>query len=248
MPNYALPSRRPRGGVRLPQLGFRTFLNVLVKIAQAGVPQTFDAAAFDGEGTSRTMTTLYRHALLFLGLMDHDGRPTDAMYEFARLDEAGRKKFLYEVGLQAYAPIVEVARRNGSQEELNQAVEASGLSGSSIEKGANFYVAFAEYTGLPISQQFRRPRGSRGESARTTPNRRRESGRRRVPSAAEDSRQSLQNGVPSAFEERRAAYADLLMQLATQSAGQDGEVNPDLLDRIERTLGMGGIAPGSSHG
>lgn len=230
-------------GIRLPIPGFKTFRASLDQVAAEPLASEFNADAFSLLGVSPTMQSLLRNAMHFLGLVDAERRPTTAMYDYVRMDDNGRRRLLQKLGAEAFRPIIELAAAQGTDDDLRELVSSMGSRGSSADKAANFYIAFAEYAGLPISANFSKPRGMGDEAARATQRRR----TRNKPTVAED-KPALYKSNGTAENDRVEAYYTLLMQLATAAANRDEQVSSDLLDRIERTLGMGVQSTRSTRG
>lgn len=169
-----------------------------------------------------------RGALKFLGLMDDERRPTPSLHVLVAADDAERKDLLRAVTKEKYAEAIQLGEANGTQGQLEDVFRRGGLSGATVTKAVAFYLGLAEYLDLPVSKYFTRTRstaGSGGSSPRRTIRRKRPQAKVEPPRQAQDA---------SPLDAKKSAYIDMLMNLA---ANNDGVVQTDLLDRIERALG-----------
>lgn len=214
-------------------MSFTGFRSLLDRLGNEGLPQVFDRSFF-GE-YSGSLIAQIRGTFRFLDLIDEDKRPTDQLRAIIDADEQGRIALLRKVAEEKYASALALGA-DATQGQLAEVFRVAGLSGESLTKAINFYVGLADYVNLPVSPFFKRPTvrvstGS-GNGPRRTSSRRRKPSNVPVEPPAAQGQQSV-----SPIEEKRSAYIDLLMKLAEQSGANGGEVQQDLLNRLERALG-----------
>lgn len=230
--------RTAQGVPRKPALGCKTFLTGLDELADEGGVFDANLSSVEALGGSATRS-LMRDALVFFGLIDRNYRPTSVFAQFRAADHANRVLILEQLGREAYADVIALAERDASAEELEEMFAHQGATGSTAEKWTNFYVMFARYTGLPISKGFKRPRGFKEPL-----------GPQRQERSSE-SRAELQGPVAtdqdppksSANSDQLTEYYRLLMTMAKGTVERGEQVPEDLLNRLERTLNIGGQKP-----
>ena len=217
-----------RGPV-VPYMSFQGFRNLLDRLKSDGLPQVFDASFFPQY--SGSLIAQIRGTLKFFDLIDDDKRPTPTFGKLASAEEPDRINILRGLVLERYADALALGD-NATQGQLADVFRSTGLSGASITKAITFYVGLAEYVDLPVSPYFKKGKirsSSAGGGSRS-------SRRRRSSSASDTQPVQVPQSTPSPMDQKRSAYIDLLMKLATQS-GEQGEVQDKLLDRLERALG-----------
>lgn len=218
--------------VTVPYMSFQGFRHLLDRLGTDGLPQVFDRSFF-GE-VSGSLVAQTRGTLKFFDLIDDDKRPTELLRTVASAEGDERITVLRELAEKKYSDVIALGT-DATQGQLVEAFRATGLSGQSVTKAISFYMSLADYTGLPVSPFFRRA------PARTTPSstnasRRGSSRRKRTPVSPEPTAPPVAHRPVDSLGEKKSAYIDLLMKLAEQS-GEKGEVQADLLDRLERALG-----------
>jgi hypothetical protein len=214
----------------VPYMSFMGFRHLLDRLGNDGVPQVLDKSFF--RQSSGSLVAQTRGTLKFFDLIDEDRRPTSALDELVNADESRRIEILRGLTEVKYADAIALGV-NATAGQLAETFRSSGLTGSSLHKAMTFYVGLAEYVGLPLSPFFKQA-GSRvsagnGSSPRRTTRRRKPPGQPAAPSAPPPP-------APPPIEVKQSAYIDLLMKLAESSA-EKGDVQKDLLDRLELALG-----------
>ena len=219
-----------RGGT-FPYMSFGGFRSLLDRLASDGLPQIFDRSFFGDSSGSLIAQT--RGTLRFLDLIDEEKRPTNWLREITNADEPQRVAILRDLTEEKYADVIKLGA-NATQGQLAQTFSATGLSGASITKATTFYLGLADYVGLPVSPYFKRgpvrsPTGN-GSTTRRSSRRKKPLGSPEPPPVQQVQQQPDPIGV------KRSAYIDLLMKLVERNA-ENGQVQQDLLDRLERALG-----------
>lgn len=221
-------------GATAPYMSFVGFRNLLDRFASDGLPQIFDRSFF-GDLSGSTVAQI-RGTLKFFDLIDDDRRPTEILRTIAAADtEVLRVEIMRDLTQKKYSNAIALGV-DATQGQLVDVFRASGLSGESVTKAITFYLGLTDYTGLPTSPFFKktatRPPTVNGNIPR------RSSSRRRKPLGTPPPAQPTtpEGHSSNTLGEKKSAYIDLLMKLAEQSA-EKGEIQSDLLDRLERALG-----------
>lgn len=218
--------------VTVPYMSFQGFRHLLDRLVTEGLPQLFDRSFF-GE-VSGSLVAQTRGTLKFFDLIDDDKRPTELLRTVASTEGDERIAILRELAEKKYSAVIALGT-DATQGQLVEAFRATGLSGQSVTKAISFYMSLADYTGLPVSPFFRRaPARTTASSANSS--RRASSRRKKPPIPPESTVSPVVHRAVDSLGEKKSAYIDLLMKLAEQS-GEKGEVQADLLDRLERALG-----------
>ena len=225
-------------GPTAPYMSFLGFRNLLDRFGSEGLPQLFDRSFF-GE-VSGSLVAQTRGTLKFFDLIDEDRRPTDLLRAVAASDSEKRIEILRELTQKKYSSVVALGV-DATQGQLVESFRQTGLSGESITKAITFYLGLAEYTGLPVSPFFKkafvRPPSGNGSSPRRSSAR-----KKKIPTPQPPVQPIIsERHQTNTIEEKKTAYIDLLMKLAEQSA-QKGEIQSDLLDRLERALGYDSLS------
>jgi hypothetical protein len=217
-------------GPTYPYSSFQGLRSLFDRLRDDGLPQVFDRSFFGDQSGSLIAQT--RGTLRFFDLIDDDKRPTDRLRQLARADETDRVAILRDLAVTKYADVIALGN-NATQGQLTQTFTASGLSGGSIPKATSFYLSLSEYVGLPVSPFFKKTAGrsTSGNGAGRRPAR-----RKKVPDQSERPPNKEPERQPDSLATKRSAYIDLLMKLTEQSAG-DGQIQENLLNRLERALG-----------
>lgn len=218
--------------VTVPYMSFSGFRNLLDRLSGEGLPQLFDRSFF-GE-VSGSLIAQTRGTLRFFDFIDDDRRPTDLLRAITSTDESGQVGMLRDLAEKKYAAVIALGV-DATQGQLVEAFRSTGLSGQSVTKAITFYISLADYTKLPVSPFFKKAPArlspGNGSSARRSSSRRKRAATQPEPVVS----QAVQRPVDS-LEEKKTAYIDLLMRLAEQS-GEKGDIQADLLNRLERALG-----------
>lgn len=223
----------------VPYMSAKGLLNLLDKLQQDTIPSAFDRSFFGAQ--SGSLVAQVRVTFKFFGFIDEARRPTGFLREVVAADADGRKALLRQVIEPAYADVIELAHANGTAGQLQELFRQRGLSGGTVQKGIAFYFGMAEYLDLPMSPYFKRGRASGGTNGGT----RRVVRRRKATETPKSPPPSPTPRQDTSLAGKKAAYIDMLMAIAQKSA-ENGEVQAELLDRIERALGYpdeAGVGP-----
>lgn len=185
--------------------------------SQAGTVQTYLISAFKG-----------------FGLIDDDNRITP-FFKGWDPDPATRPEQIAALLRTYYPTMVALGTTNATPAELSDAFAEAfpSVTGESRVKAMRFYLAAAEYAGLPRSSLWKAPRAAGSSGGARKP-------RGRKPNSTNG------GGTPPppprhGSADMKQRYFDLLLKKAEASE----EIDTDLLDRIERVAGIEGQPHGS---
>ena len=217
-----------------PYIPWKTFFSVLLQMEEEGLPARIDRSYLhnrSGNDQSYLISTLKS-----FGLIDEQG---EVRPELTRLvhEKDSRPGQIGALLRANYTEAVELAQ-NATQLQLDEVFrESYGLTGDTMRKAERFFLHAAEYAGIQLSPHFKTTRGTSA-----TPSSSRRSGARRNPRPPRDEQTGSQRNLSgkSQTTDMRQAYFELLRKKAEESP----ELNADLLDRIERLIGL---ADGGNH-
>jgi len=131
-------------------VSFRTFLNFLEWLEEAGVPSRLDRT-FWGERLSGATGIQLMGALRFLGLIDGSNRPQQKLQDMARNPDK-RRAILREHLLRCYARAVQnLDLERASLGELQEQFRIYSIEGETLRKALAFFIHAAEYSGMQLS-------------------------------------------------------------------------------------------------
>jgi hypothetical protein len=216
-------------GARLapPYFPWNALLSIVQRMATEEPPTRIDKSYLD-KHSGATQTAILS-GLRWLDLIGEDGRLTEAFIRLAEADDAQRKQAIGDLLRSRYGVIVEMGTTNATQQELEEAFKAQFDSqGETRRKAVAFYLKAAQYAGVPVSRHWKTPR--------TTVPRSGTRGRRGAkPGTGQDSQHVAR--TPSVSEDdMKRIYFNLLVEKAQQAEKPES----DLLNRIERVIGISG--------
>lgn len=224
----AMPSARQ---VPTPYSSFKSLDTLVRRLEQHGIPDQFDGTFFgnaSGSYISQTRTTLKA-----LGMIDENKRPTRVLRDYVEADERHRKQMLMSLLMEVY-PDATALSLTATQGQLAEVFRKRGLGGDTVQKGIAFYLQMAEAAGVPTSKYFKQ-RISGGSNGSRKTRKRADAPPPSDPSADQQAGPKVTSA--DGVEAKKLAYIDLLMKMAEGTSSDDGP-KPELLDRIERALGM----------
>jgi len=215
-----------------PYVAFGTLTNQLERMEREGVPARVDTSYLVGmAGGTRSQ---FKVCLRSLGLIDEDSYATDTLIQLAKNPE--RRPELLASILRSKFPELTALNGSATRGQLEERMAGYGLSNADTRRKAiGFYLAAADYAGIPLSPHLRPTKrtGASGASRRPRPV------RKQAPASRATRRGdtvAAQEGTPS---DTRRAYFDHLLTLSQQAPD-----DKDLLDRIERLIqASGGTVP-----
>lgn len=202
-----------------PYTSFRTLLNLLTRFEEsAAVPPQIDRSVLGGSEGQKTQVLA---ALKFFGLIDGSGI-VQPLFERLALNLKDRPKLIRELLAEHYPDATALAEEHATTQQLEHTFQP--LTGQTLRKAIAFYLHAAQFAKHPLSQHFKIPR-SRGQSKNRKPKASGGKKRVKVTHTAEE--------PSSTIEDVRGRYLNMLLE----KAQSEGELNEELLDRIERLLG-----------
>ncbi|GGD15540.1 DUF5343 domain-containing protein [Nocardioides daphniae] len=227
-----------RQGSGAPYMSYKGFLNLLTRFSEEGLPGRFDGSYFGN--ASGSLVAQVRGSMRFLDLIDEEKHPTDLLKTITEASEDERKQYLKMIFEEKYADALALSK-NATAGQLAEVFRDRGLSGATVQKAITFFLGMADDVGVELSPHFKKGRvaasngGSRKRrAAKTAP---------AAPTPAPTPH--VVEPKVSSVEAQKAAYVNMLMDLATKD-NADANSQQTLLDRIEKALGIG--APGAGGG
>jgi hypothetical protein len=205
-------------GFTAPYVSWGSFKNLLDRMGEEGLPLRIDRSYLSNMAGS-TQSHLLK-ALRELDLIDKHARPTDALKALVANAES-RPERIGELVRAYYADAVNLGA-NATQSMLEELfADSYNVSGSTRRKSIAFFLAAAKFGEVPVSLHFKTPK-------RTSSN---GSGAKRKPKKQDDP-PPPPPATPTTMDDPKKAYVDLLLKKASE------ELDPELLDRIERVIGI----------
>jgi len=217
-----------------PYIPFKTLMNLIVRMEDEGLPRRVDRSYLNN--MSGAMQAAVMASLRSLGLTGTNGETLSPLAELVD-DGDNRAVIMRDVLAKRYQWAITLGEESATQSELDEAFRDQGISGSTLRKAVAFYLRAAKYAELPLSPFFQTPREDGG-----TPRKRAASGGRRPKRrAAAGAPLSVEPTSPIAVRpadgsDMKRAYFEMLLEQA--KAAPNGTPDADLLNRIERLLGI----------
>lgn len=210
-------------------ISWATFLNTIDKIA-GEMPTRVDRTYLDSQAGS--VQTYLISALRGFGFIDGDQRTdTENMKGWASAVPEARPGFMAELLRRYYPSMIELGTSNSTPGELADAFAEAfpAIAGESRTKAVRFFLSAAAYAGVQTSPMWKAVKAPRGTS--------RKAGARSRKAGTSGGGEKPPEPKPSTSPDAmKKAYFDLLLQ----KAGESEQVDTDLLDRIERLVGLDG--------
>lgn len=210
-------------------LSWTTFQNVTDELRAKGSPRKLDRTVLPGKSGSTQQQ--YIAAARFLGMVDAEDRPT-ARFK-AYVEEPDRQQeMMREIVQEKYAGALALGM-DATPGDLIEYFRNAGLTGQTGRKAMAFFLNAARFAGIPVSSHWPQTRpgvGGRARSNGTTAPRKRATRRKTedtTPSPSVDE---------TTTQDPKARYINLLLDKAQE------DFDTDLLDRIERVIGIDGGA------
>lgn len=222
-----------------PYFPFRSLTNLLVRMETEDIPRRLDRGYLSnmaGGSIAQFLT-----GLRSLGLIDSEERPRPELVELVKAGDQ-RPQLIADLIQAKYPWAIELGEAKATHQELEEAFRARGPSGSTLRKAVAFYLAAARYAGLPLSPFFKetRPGGDGAAASRRAGSRRKKKDGQ--PGGADQVPERPLAPKTDDTTSMRRQYFELLKAKAEAS----DQVDTDLLDRIERLIGvMEGDAKGA---
>lgn len=221
-----------------PYASFKTFKSLIDRLDKDGVPGRFDASYFTQY--SGAVKSQIKITLRALELMDDDDCATDSLSQLIATQGEDRQQLMRQIFTRHYRDALSLPD-NATSLQLSEVFKNRGLTGDTVNKATSFFLAMADYAGQPVSPFFKQVRtrnaSKPGGARRPRPSR---STATSVPDSDKSDTAKGVNSRPHADSEQdpKTRYVNFLMDLLEK---QDAEPSSEILDRIERVLGLGGV-------
>lgn len=137
-----------------PYGGFGTFWNFIAQLSEGGdLPQVLDRSVMGNRGGS-ARSDLYT-ALRFLGLIDDEKRPTDALRDLAAEPTKDKLRALIE---QRYAPVIGLGLGTATPTQVGEALTNMGATPSTVARSRTFFLNASEEAGIEIGKTLKTAR------------------------------------------------------------------------------------------
>jgi hypothetical protein len=142
----------PLTGVYIP---FKTFLTAVKTFSQA-MPPKLDKSAWPSFSNLLKGQTF--NAFKFLELIDREGNPQPSLKELAKepVESAEFKATLGRIIEEKYGPVVELAAKHGTINQLQDAMKVYYVSGTTLERAIRFWLEAAKAVGIPYPENWKR--------------------------------------------------------------------------------------------
>lgn len=206
-----------------PYAPFATLLHQLERMERDGVPGRIDKTYLIGMagGTQNQL----KHAMRSLGLISENGEATQELIDLAKKPNE-RQQLLATILRERYPTLVGLGQ-DATRGQLDEALAEYGLNGVTARKAATFFVLAATYAGIPLSPHIKPAKGTPSTGTRRTVRKRRSPAQVGTGGDVAD-----RDGA----DDMKRVYFNLLVDKAKES-----DDNTDLLDRIERLIGVDAV-------
>ncbi len=219
-----------------PYLAWRTFFNLILQLDEKGLPTRIDRSFLSqrsGVDQGYLIATLKAFAMIA-----DDGTVLQPLKDLVA-DRDGRQALVAAV-LRAHYPEVFALPSNATQAELDEVFrDVFAQTGATLRKAQTFLLHGAAFAGLKLSPYFKTPRGVPGAPGTRRP-RRRAAQRGSAAATATVTPVTVTTDAPAVLhpeanaDEMRLRYFEVLLKKVDSA----DETDTDLLDRIERLIGV----------
>jgi hypothetical protein len=211
--------KKKDSGFTAPYVSWGSFKNLIDRMTEQGLPMRIDRSYLSNMAGS-TQSHLLK-ALKELELIDDGNHPTEALKSLVANPESQSERIGTLVE-KYYAEAITLG--NGATQSMleEKFSDSYNVSGSTRRKSIAFFLAAAKFGEVAVSQHFKTPKRTRS-TAKKPPTAKRKGA----------ARQDETPPPPSGADDPKKAYVDLLLKKAA-----DDMENTDLLDRIERVIGL----------
>jgi len=138
-----------------PYMPFKTFTNLLVRMAEQGVPRRIDAGYLNSmSGGTRAQLM---GGLKWFGLIDAEDHPQPGLKALVEARDS-RPQAVAALFKDKYDWALALGNDRATQDELDAAFRDRGVTGSTMRKASAFFLQGAQYAGLPVSPFFKKAR------------------------------------------------------------------------------------------
>ena len=147
--------------LKTPYTPFSTYLNFINELSESPLPAHIDKSLMPT--MSGGMQSVLMSALRNTGFINEGGEPAKRLVEYVNGDEQDRKGIIGDALRQGFPYLfdgsIELGRATPQRFD-DRLREAGGVSGSTLDKAAAFFLAGAEHCGLDLSAHLKRRKPS----------------------------------------------------------------------------------------
>ena len=154
-----------------PYVAYSTLRKLLRDLGQ-DVPSRFDSSYYDGMKLSGSTRSALKNALIYLGLADTQGQPTDELQKLVKSDGEARKSMLQIITRRAYGNLfTKLDMERATPSQLKEHFKNLGMSKDIGRKCMSFFLAISDDSGVHLSTHLKQSiPGTRGKKATTKTN------------------------------------------------------------------------------
>ncbi len=143
-----------------PYVPFKTFISAIEPLEQQ-IPERLDRTVWTDKNSWTISQILI--AFRFFGLADHKNRPLPGLAKLV-LDKTNRKNTFRSIFENCYQPITSHNLSTITINQIYEAIQKYGISGSTLKKAVSFFLAAADYAEMPLSPDLHRKMRSNSPS------------------------------------------------------------------------------------
>ena len=200
---------------KTPYVPWSTYINFMTSLTEYPLPDHIDRSVVSH--LSGSVQSILLIALRSTGMILDHGVPSDRLRHYIAASESERKRVLLD-GLKDAFPFffdggIDLVKT--SPQKFDERLrELGGLSGSTLDKGANFFLAAAEHIGIEVGAYLKKRKPSSKRPSR--PRRQKES-----PSSIDSSEATLHSVQTSDGEISEKALEYRLVDLMSDASDND---------------------------
>ncbi len=149
-----------------PYVAYSTLKKLLRDLGE-DVPSRFDSSYYDNLKLSGSTRSALKNALVYLGLSDSHGYPTDSLQQLLKMEGDARKSLLQVITRKSYGNLftkLDVERATPAQ--LKEHFKNLGMSKDIGRKCMSFFLALTDDSGMHLSSTLKQSiPGTRGKKA-----------------------------------------------------------------------------------
>jgi hypothetical protein len=205
---------------RVPAIAFKGVEDQWDRMVREGIPGKFDRKflADKAEGTQFG----YRQSFRDMGLTTSDDQPTPLLRELVNANEADRRELFAKIMLERWGDLARLSSRDDFFRVLRDRYRVN--SEAQQRKTLTFFVHAADYAGLEINPGIRPAKPGTGSRKPTVD----------MQNSAQPQPAHVAS-APMTRDEMRVQYFALLMKNVSEGTRLD----PDMLNRLDRLVGLG---------
>ncbi len=143
-----------------PYAAFSSFMNFINGLRDSAIPNRIDASVFGNASGSVTYSVLA--SLKHLNLIDEEGRPSERFKQFVNATDAERVSLLADILKDGYPAIFsdKIDLASATSQQFDELIrDEYGVSGSTVDKIASFFIAASKMADMDLSPHIlkRRP-------------------------------------------------------------------------------------------